>query len=373
MIGPARYRCGQHRFRLEAPPEIASHVDSVFADLRDEPTDSPTAQWLVESDGDYYTLKIDGLVQFRSRSPIEFGHRAVPCLTRKALDDRPDALHLHAMAVLCSDAAIVVAGPSGAGKSTLCATLVNNGFPYMTDEAVAIDPASLGGHGYRKPLVVKRPAFDAVRTLTGLEPPRETGGVWDIRASDLGPLASDEPHPVTMLVTYRHDAGAPARVEPAHRATMVHVLLSDALDAARFGPESLVVAARLAAGATCVEASGSDTRTIVSKLREQRHRPVENGTVSVVGPASAGRAQRRSSAITSVVVDGRAVLYDPAAQRVIELDESASLWWQLLDGSPLGAIVSDVAAEMSTDGAQIEAVATRFVDDLRSLRLLEPD
>lgn len=371
-VNPATFRCGHYQFSLDGPAEVAPRIHATFADLLAETGERSATRWHVDCDSDRYVLKIDDLVQFRARSAVELVHRSVPLLTRNALDARPEALHFHAMAVLDDASAIVVAGPSGAGKSTLCAAAVSAGAAYMTDEAIAIDPDSLSGHGYRKPLVVKRPAFEAVRALTGLEPPTDTGAAWDIPASRLGALAADKPHPVDTIVSYRHRADEPVTVQPMHRASMVHELLSDALDAVRFGADSVVVAARLAEQCTCLTATGSDATAIAEQLRARHREPVQPGIVHIVAPA-AGSGPRRSAKITSAVIDGRAVLYDPVANHVVELDETATLWWQLLDGSPVAEVVADVAAETAEDPSYIGAAASRIVEEFTALRLLDCD
>ncbi len=378
MTERATFRCAHYEFSLEGPPAVVERMRSAFGDLvvgdfTDDCDKQIAAHWQIEEVDDRLVVKIDDLAQFRAHSPIGLIHQAVPWLTRKALDDRPDALHLHAMAVLDSGSALIAAGPSGAGKSTLCAAALNAGAAYMTDEAVGIDPDTLTGHGYRKPIVVKRRSFAPVTQLTGLEPPADTGDAWEIPASQIGALAPDEPQPVSTLVSYRYAVDGPTAVGPIHRATLVHALLSDALDAGRFGPQAVVVAARLAAQATCLHASGSDTTAVVSGLHAWHRRPVEPGTLQILGPADAGRSPRRSDKITSVVIDGRCVLYDSAAQRAIELDEAAGIWWRLLDGSPVDEIVADVAEATASDRSEIRVVASRFVDEFTTLRLVDVD
>ena len=69
-----------------------------------------------------------------------------------AVASRPDQLVLHAGAVSLGGFGLLLPGPSGAGKSTLTAALVSGGFAYLSDEAAAIDPASLEIEPYPKPL-----------------------------------------------------------------------------------------------------------------------------------------------------------------------------------------------------------------------------
>lgn len=77
--------------------------------------------------------------------------------------------------------------------------------------------------------------------------------------------------------------------------------------------------------------------------------------------------------VDSVVIDGRAVLFDPLSQRVVELDEIATTWWQLLDGTPLDEIVAEVAGATAVDHRDVRSTASRFVDEFGALQLLDND
>ena len=57
------------------------------------------------------------------------------------------------------------------------------------------------------------------------------------------------------------------------------------------------------------------------------------------------------------MIDGRAVLYTSSPYRVIELDEGQSLWWLLLDGTPLDRTVDEVVAETGAPRAEVVVAA----------------
>ncbi len=99
--------------------------------------------------------------------------------------DRADPLVvLHAGGVALNGAGVIICGPSGSGKTTLTAALVRAGFRYLTDEALAIDPATRRLLPYPKALAIKRGSWGL---LADLRPPRSdlARGVWHVVPTDI--------------------------------------------------------------------------------------------------------------------------------------------------------------------------------------------
>ena len=115
-------------------------------------------------------------------------------------------LLVHAGAVVAPDGtAVLLPGPSGAGKTTLVAGLVRAGFGYLSDEAGAIDPATLCVHAFARPLGLKGEA----RTL--LRGPGWTACSTSHRMSSVH-ARSRARHP---SVTSSHRATSAARPPPS--------------------------------------------------------------------------------------------------------------------------------------------------------------
>jgi hypothetical protein len=142
-------------------------------------------------------------------------------------------LVLHAGAVARGDATVVVAGPSGRGKSTLTAALVRRGFDYLTDEVVALDPATGTVRAYPKPLDLDARALD----LLGLDEvaPPASDHKAGVAPERLGRSRSDDGR-VALLVLLR-DPDAPAAGAPPTPAQSLVELLTNTF-AATFDPSS---------------------------------------------------------------------------------------------------------------------------------------
>lgn len=88
-------------------------------------------------------------------------------INQLAVDNNPDHVLFHAGAVERDGKVIVIAGDSGRGKSTLTAALVQDGFSYLTDEMVALDPTTLAVVPYPKAVDLD----DRARSMLGLDRP----------------------------------------------------------------------------------------------------------------------------------------------------------------------------------------------------------
>ncbi len=74
-------------------------------------------------------------------------------------------LILHAASVEKDGKALIITGESGAGKSTLSAILSANGWRFMGDEFVLIDPVGGMAHAFPRPISLKNEAINVVQKL----------------------------------------------------------------------------------------------------------------------------------------------------------------------------------------------------------------
>jgi len=116
--------------------------------------------------------------------------------------------------------------------------------------------------------------------------------------------------------------------------------------------------------------TGGDAAELGQVILEAHRVLVEPGDVAMVPAPSDEATPARAHDVYSVVVDGRAVLYTPEPHRLIELDETQTLWWVLLDGTPFEQIVDEVAQETAIAHAEVVAAGNAYVDGFRSLGLL---
>jgi energy-coupling factor transporter ATP-binding protein EcfA2 len=363
-----QFRCHDYAFELTGDPQIVSTLEALLADLTTSDAADPHT-WDIETFKAHARVVVDGTDAgdwvLRELLPPN----VISTLTVTVIAAHPTTLHLHAGAVVVDGHTVLVVAPSGSGKSTLTCALIAAGAEYRTDEVVAVDPDGRGVTTYPKPLSVKATGIDAVERLTGMTCPHRDRS-WHFPASAIGSLAKGDDAPVTTIAFNSHQPSQPALVEPLHRATAVRLILADSQDAVVIGPESLVAAAGLTRSAHCLRATGGDAAEIARAVLDAHRTTVLPGVVESV-PAPGGSASlARAADVQSVVVDGRAVLYTPEPHRVVELNESQTVWWLLLDGTPFDQIVDEVVRETGSAWSDVAAAGRTFVAGLRSLGVL---
>jgi hypothetical protein len=186
-------------------------------------------------------------------------------VNRRAIDAAERQLLLHAGAVSRNGAAVLFPAPSGAGKSTLVAGLVQRGFDYVTDEAVAIDPRDATADAYPKPIALERGSwhlfptdFDATRytTLTHYR-----------TAASLGGRAVSGRVVPRLVVAPRYVPDGPGAVRSLQRAEAVMRLADQSFNFDTFGPGRLHLLARVVEGCACYELDVHDLGDAATTVR----------------------------------------------------------------------------------------------------------
>ncbi|NHC45467.1 hypothetical protein [Motilibacter aurantiacus] len=128
----------------------------------------------------------------------------------------PRATVLHAAAASWAGATVLLPAPMETGKSTLVTGLVRAGFAYVSDEAVAVDPATLTLTRYPKPIGLDPgswPVLPAARPADADVLPEQ----WLVDAPGLpgsGGIAPDPVPPARLVVLASYAPGTQTRLEP---------------------------------------------------------------------------------------------------------------------------------------------------------------
>jgi hypothetical protein len=176
---------------------------------------------------------------------------------RQAIDATDDLVLVHASAAAFPGGAIVLPGPMGAGKSTLVAALVRSGLGYLTDEVVALDPATGLVQPYPKYLSLG-PEFAACAP----EPPAIVRAGLSNRVlvppERLRAGAISPPAPPRVVVTPRYERGATTELVPLHRAAALSVLAEHAFHLTQHPVRTLRTLEAVVEGAHCYQLVSSD-------------------------------------------------------------------------------------------------------------------
>jgi hypothetical protein len=367
MVNP-HVRCNDVVVELVGDPDLVARLAEVLVDLATTPVADPRV-WCVETFGAHARVTCDQDVVVDWARLDVFVACVISALTMTVVAAQSTQLHLHAAAVVSEGTTIVLPAPSGSGKSTLTCALVAAGAWYRTDELVAVDADGRDITTYPKPLSIKTAGVDVVKRLTGLVPDHRSAG-WELPARLVGRLAPDGQFPVSTVAFNRYEPGRPAIVESVHRTTAVRLLLADSQDAEAVGPASLAIAANLVRTAQCFRATGGDAVELAQAILDAGRAPSEPAEVVLVEPPTGTSLPARAADVASVVIDGRAVLYTPEPSRLIELDETQTVWWLLLDGTPVHQIVEDVAKVTGVSHGEVAKIRSAVVAALRSLGIL---
>jgi hypothetical protein len=220
---------------LRAPGE-AEHVLSVRA----------------AGDGDrpWWEVHLDGVRVLRTRAASIAFRQLLWEANQQAIDRTTDRVLVHAAAAARGGDAVVIVGPMGAGKSTLVAALVGAGLGYLTDEVVALDPASGLVQPYPKYLSVG-PA------LAHLTPPRPAAVRMVVGDQHLVPVAALRPDALAgpsrprTVVLPRYEQGAGVTLTPIAPPDALSAVAEHAFHLDRDGPRVLRTVATMVEGATC--------------------------------------------------------------------------------------------------------------------------
>ncbi|HET7325913.1 MAG TPA: hypothetical protein VFJ14_01365 [Nocardioidaceae bacterium] len=166
--------------------------------------------------------------------------------------DKSSAEHvvLHAAAATRAGITVMLPGDQEHGKTTTVAGLLREGYEYVTDEAVAIDPATLHITPFPKALSIDDgawPLFPECRPLVGTEGLRQ----WQVPAEQLGSQSMrGAVSPPTVVVFPMFVAGSTTRCSQLSRGEAVRELAQGTFHFTQRPARNLATLVDLTRGAT---------------------------------------------------------------------------------------------------------------------------
>ncbi|CAN5242014.1 hypothetical protein BH24ACT1_BH24ACT1_01980 [soil metagenome] len=308
-------------------------------------------------------------------------------INRQVLERTDDLVLVHAGAVAGRAGGIVLPAPSGSGKSTVVAGLIRAGMRYLTDEAVAIDPATLALHPYPKPLSLDQVSLQA---LAGLDPPFDGAGVPEggekshVPAATFGADSLVSPCPPAFVIEPCYSPNPTNRILPLGRAHALVQLAQNSFNLASFGPTGFLALARLVRQSACYRLEFNDLGracALVLDLVEQVPQPqpqpllqpaATSRSVGGNGRELAGdfRPTQRAGLLT-VELDGEAVILDEVTQAVHALNLTGTLVWRVADGtSTLDELVAWLSESYALPADDVRQQVIELVLDLIDNELL---
>lgn len=241
------------------------------ARLRGRTTTTPSARYEVRwSDtAGRVSLLADGERLGSSRSVVDLLGAFAWHVNRSVIDASVDRyLLMHAACAVTGGITVVLAGDMESGKTTTIAGLLRDGFDYVTDEAVAVDPVSCTVSPFPKTLSLDRGSwalFPECRPADVGFPRRQ----WFVSPHQLGSRSiGHRVAPPRVILFPQYVAGAQTAILPVSGAEAGHELARTTFHVGRHARRNLETVARLVARATVARLRIGDLDDAVSAVAD---------------------------------------------------------------------------------------------------------
>ena len=339
---------GPFRFVVAAgAPEVIEMVDEMFRDLPSgDAADDGIAEFVLtptrRGSLDQWDLTGPNVSSSSGMTTPDALATLMTKVNLSALDAEPERLHVHAGAVVRDGRAIVMSAPRDTGKTTTVARLVMRGWEFISDETISIGPGDPEVQGWAKPLSIK--ALGRVRVpelASHMVPAPDDVQPHDIVHVPLGRAGAtlvERAHPHVVLLLRRQDlsppSGPPASV-PIHPVDATVHLMTETLDAGRFGPGAVMELAQLAARCACHELLIGEQELTVDHIEEL-------AAGAEVTPLPVDELEGGSGVpdnVVSVLIGDRVVIHVQPEGQILALDPMATQIWLNLGGWPASQVV----------------------------------
>lgn len=204
-----------------APPEVQSGLTAIFAQMLIPPAEKTAEQQfaITGDEGQYRLRRENGAEQSYTTLP-----RLLAALSHELMLSfiklQPHLVWLHAGAVAHRGGAILIPGLTGQGKSTLVTQLYQQGWAYLADDLLALEPDTNRAIPFpRTPYVRLAPG----RPLSPIQFRK-----LEKTKIELDPnRVCRQPQPIQAIVLPAYDAVTPAELVPCPPAEAVQVLLEN--------------------------------------------------------------------------------------------------------------------------------------------------
>lgn len=255
-----RFRALDHDFAVEtSDPALGQYLDTVFGSLA--APGSAAARYAIVEHEAAVTLAFEDEVLTTTPDPTHAVALLLWHVNQQAVGTSTGLVRLHAAGAARGGRAVVLPAPMEYGKTTLVAGLVKAGLDYLSDEVVALDPATLSIRPYPKALSVDPGSWAVLSEFRPIVEPaaaRFVPGQWQVPPGAIRPQAVASGAKPAIVVAPRYRPGEPTRLVPVGRAEMVVELVASTFAFDREPARNLPTLGRLASEARCYRLSVAD-------------------------------------------------------------------------------------------------------------------
>lgn len=258
-----------HTFRVQSPlPQVIEFVGEIY-DSMPRPKGKVATYRLVEHNDPaahtavQFDLYVDGERLCRAHSIARALGILLWHVNQAAVQAAaPAHLLLHAGGAERDGCVVVLPAAMEAGKTTTTAGLLLNGYRYLTDEAVAIDPRTLAITPFPKPLSIDEGSWSV---LAGLRPDHADmlESQWQVPPSAFGTDTVSPGGRPDLVISPRYIAGATTEATPVTPGQMAMQLAACTFAFQGGYTRNLEVIARVCERATCFNLTIGNLATAV--------------------------------------------------------------------------------------------------------------
>ena len=251
------FRVLSYAFRIQTTSETCAElVLRAIGACRSPDVSSQAPTYQLEDGEELSRLTLDGRMILKNARRGNAFSFLVWQLMNNAVADARDVLVVHAGVVVAPDGkAVVLPAASGGGKTTLTAGLVRAGFDYLSDEMMAVDPATRRVLPVPRSLFVKPGTFEALgipRPKLSTAAERFLDGSWPVLPDDLRPGSLGSAAAVGTIIAPTYRLGSETRIERVSRAAGLTYLAAQAFNLEIFGsPAGMLLLADVCREAAC--------------------------------------------------------------------------------------------------------------------------
>lgn len=248
-----RFRALGFDFAVRTPdPALTRYLDRLFLPFASD--GAPRHVYEIGERASRYEVSFDREQLLATERPQMALAYVLWHVNRRVVEETADRLLVHAAAAEHAGTAVILPARMGSGKTTLVAALVRAGMRYVTDEAVAIDPETLGVHPYPKALSLGAGSWDLLpdlRPAVDAATERYLESTWHVDPLGIRPDAIAPPCTPGIVVAPRYTEGARSELVPMSRAEALGALARNAFNLAAYGRRGLETLAAVVRRCDC--------------------------------------------------------------------------------------------------------------------------
>lgn len=255
-----RVAFGEHEIELRSNRrDVLESLEQSFKHMKGSARSAAFAiAEVIESGGRFRVLPVSGAPDERAsaRDAIRWARQQV---IEGMMRARPDILWMHGAAVASDGRAILLPGARGRGKSTLATALCARGWRFLTDDLIALEPATLQVRPF--------PRVPEVREDPGDEMPDEWIREAPKTAFDVARCLATGPHPVAAIVfPVASRTGEPQSLERRSPSEALRMIAEGCWNFADLGLLAPSTLSRLVSGVPAMTLAFTDTSAAAERL-----------------------------------------------------------------------------------------------------------